>query len=323
LCCPIPSVTAPDIRRRDDVHWHRDRALLIAALALLGIVIASPVTTSADSSKTAHIYGTKIGIMFRASPDDWNSRLGPAGYDGDLLVLQCQVIGAPIGPHNNRTWYFATSRFGSGWLPDHFTDTSIRASQWLPGLQQCRKLNSTQANPEYNRSAAVAWALAHAADPQRSEGLCTIFVSQALWAGGFPRSAEWHEGAWASRIVSGLLDYLQRTASVTKYDITPNLSTNAVPQAVAGDIIAYDWNNDGVLDHTSFVVDLVRQYPEVSDWGQVDHSLVAKAIPVVAPRKRGWTWSAKDNRWQQAVPGQQNMRAYLYHINGGYFVPNY
>jgi len=132
------------------LRW-RVRVLLVMALALLGVGIVPPVMTSADSSTTAHIFGTKIGLMFRSDPNNWDSRQGPAGYDGDLIVLECQVMGTPVGPNGNRTWYYGRTRFGTNWVPDHFTDTPIKASQWLPGLPQCGQQNasasSAQASP--------------------------------------------------------------------------------------------------------------------------------------------------------------------------------
>jgi hypothetical protein len=100
------------------------------------------------------------------------------------------------------------------------------------------------------------------------------------------------------------VDYLQADYSVTWTNITPNLTTNAVPQAEAGDIIVYDWNNGGTTyDHMVFVVDIASgQYPEVSEWGQFNFTPWDKVSNPSSPYvKRGWTWSAMQSEWLQQV----------------------
>jgi hypothetical protein len=184
---------------------------------------------------------------------------------------------------------------------------------------------SADTGPTYDRTAAVNWALSNAQDPQGSSGLCTWFVSQALWAGGMPQTSEWQQGTYDATYVQGLVDYLYDNYSVTWTDITGDLTTNAVPQAEPGDIIVYSWNGNSTLDHMAFVVGIASgDYPEVSEWGQFDFfPEIWNKIdnPSSSYVERGWTWSAMDNKWlQQEHP---NMTAYLLHINGGYFVSSY
>jgi hypothetical protein len=123
----------------------RKRVCLSALTLYVCASILAPVTTAADASVTAHITGTGIGIMFRSNPNDWNSKAGPGGKDGDTAVLHCELMGAPVGQRANRAWYWATTHFGTGWLPDHFLDTPIKANQWLPGLPVCPSGGQTQA----------------------------------------------------------------------------------------------------------------------------------------------------------------------------------
>ena len=74
----------------------------------------------------------------------------------------------------------------------------------------------------------------------------------------------------------------------------------------------------------SFVVNIAKgSYPEVSEWGtpeftgfdwvwyQIHH-------PKEGYTKRGWTWSEKNNKFLQKEYGGE-ARAYLLHINGGFF----
>jgi hypothetical protein len=180
-------------------------------------------------------------------------------------------------------------------------------------------------NPGYDRTAAVHWALENAQDSQGASGLCTWFVSNALWAGGLPRAQNWQQGTYDATNVPGLVSYLEAHYSVTWTDITRDLTTNAVPQAELGDIIVYSWHGNGTLDHMAFVVGFAPgDYPEVSEWGQFNFIpdvwdyLFNPRSPYV---ERGWTYSGVNHAWLQTIyPG---MKAYLLHINGGYFTPTF
>jgi hypothetical protein len=96
---------------------------------------------------------------------------------------------------------------------------------------------------------------------------------------------------------------------------------------MAGDLILYDWGQGDGISHVAFVVDVASgNYPVVSEMGQFDFGLLNAAINkihhVTSPyTSRGWTWSALHKVWlQKRYP---KMKAYLLHINGGYFVPQY
>lgn len=192
-------------------------------------------------------------------------------------------------------------------------------------------------NQFYNRSAAVSWALANAQNVQRWGAQCTWFVSNALWAGGFPQDSQWtssgshsiehYPGTVTAWGVPNLIQYLMDHYSVTWYSLG-NMSQNAVPQAQPGDIIVYSWDGGKSYDHMAFVVDIAAgQYPEVAEWGQDENFTILNTIlgnwrsPYV---KRGWTYSALYNVWLQNDPKVGgDVRAFLLHINGGVFLPNF
>lgn len=171
-------------------------------------------------------------------------------------------------------------------------------------------------NKFYNRSAAVAWAKknAKAQHPTRAPA-CTWFVSNALWAGGFPKDKVWtNKGYHSARLLPGtraawfapdLIRHLRSKYSVSTIPL--NFKANKVPEARAGDFIAYDWNGDGSTDHLAFIVNIASgQYPEVAEWGV---SIGGRT----AYDKRGWTWSANDKKWlQQKYP---KVKASLIRIN--------
>jgi hypothetical protein len=199
---------------------------------------------------------------------------------------------------------------------------------------------SSTANPQYDRTAAVAWALGNANDPQAYPAECTWFVSNALWQGGFAKTAAWTSaGSHGTRPVSyrpGTVDawavpnfvkYMKAHYSVT-WTPLGNMSKNAVPKAEPGDIIVYSWDSGKTYDHMAFVVDIADgQYPEVAEWGTPDwtpwnYAYYQVHHPREGYQERGWTWSQKNHKWLQTeYKGQA--RAYLLHINGGYFAEDF
>jgi|GEM_PF-2220622 len=120
---------------------HRLAVSLAIIAALCGVFFTPQDGASASSTYNAHIVGTDIGIMFRTTPNDWEARGGPAGYDGDTIALHCAIEGVPVGPYSNRIWYQASGLQGSGYLPDRFLDTPINANEWLPGIPRCDDQN--------------------------------------------------------------------------------------------------------------------------------------------------------------------------------------
>src|SRR5688500_10386772 len=75
-------------------------------------------------------------------------------------------------------------------------------------------------------------------------------------------------GTVAATEANTLVAYLRQTYGGVSYtDITQNLTSNAVPEASKGDILAYDWDGDRKIDHLALVVDIAPgQYPVVAEW---------------------------------------------------------
>lgn len=101
-----------------------------------------------------------------------------------------------------------------------------------------------------------------------------------------------------------------------------NAGNNHIPAAEIGDIIAYSWQGNNMINHLVFVVGFARnnsEYPLVAEWGQFDtfgpkDYLKNPRSPYVV---RGWTWSELHGVYLQQRPGNHNMTAYLLHFNGG------
>lgn len=165
----------------------------------------------------------------------------------------------------------------------------------------------------YDSAAAAKWALDHVQDSQPGFPGCTWFASQSLWAGGMPQDDYWNSsnvlgglknGNWGTRtatLAQDLYDHLRYGGSTlviplagrdAQYDRFA-AGRSAIPEARSGDLIAYDWDNDGVIDHMSVVTSIsTGDYPNVSEWGTA-----GGAGSRVGYRSRGWTWSVNENDW--------------------------
>lgn len=173
------------------------------------------------------------------------------------------------------------------------------------------------ATPAYDGQAAANWALSHAQDPQPDFPGCTWFASLALWAGGMPEDEFWSKnalqralvqeatGVHAATLAQDLYDHLRTNGSTlviplaghnAQYDrFSPG--KNGVPEARLGDLIAYDWQNDGTIDHMAVITHFSPgNYPDVSEWGAARGN-GARSDYVY----RGWTWSQNAKDWLRNV----------------------
>lgn len=160
------------------------------------------------------------------------------------------------------------------------------------------------------------WALLHAQDNQPGFNGCAWFVSNALWAGGLTQNDQWHNkgvrigtpplpGTKTATVAEDLYNHLkQRGMRVLQITDRYNPKSTSVPEARPGDVIAYDWDSNGHVDHISMVVNIAPgSYPEVSEWGSAPNGKVSPY------ERRGWSWSASHAKWQKQV--QPRVRAYL------------
>jgi hypothetical protein len=178
----------------------------------------------------------------------------------------------------------------------------------------------------YDRQKATDWALANAQKTPPADGASAWFASNALWQGGLPKTKTWTSAGKASKEVplsptgielsgsnaawnvGALKKYLRKAYPGSEYKAL-DFMANKVPDAEGGDLIFYDWENDGKLDHASVVVDVVGTgYPEVAEW-----SAAADGSAALPYAKRGWTYSQLDHRWIQK--DHSDVAAYLLHID--------
>lgn len=330
---------------------HRLLASLAAFGCLIGVTVAAAPAVDAATGPIFTVMNTSEtlpdGVWFRNSPHtaDTSRITGLGVYRNEQVQLQCYAWGDAVGPYSNRLWYYVNNvtrptvagRADVGYLNAHYINDGKNANQVDAGVPQCGAAPPpTIANPMYNRTAAINWALAHAKDPQAYGAMCTWFVSNVLWAGGFSKTAVWSDqGRYGSApgtkdawwLPSFLPYFMANHSTSGLINITPDLKTNAVPQAEPGDLILYDWGTGEGISHVTFVVDLAAgDYPEVSEMGQYDMNLwdagLNKVVHIRSSYvKRGWTYSQVNHRWLQVK--YPHMKAYLLHINGGYFTPSF
>lgn len=178
-------------------------------------------------------------------------------------------------------------------------------------------LSTPVAASTYNWRQANFWALSHAQDQQPSFNGCAWFVSQALWAGGMTKSKAWTNagvrpgkiwlpGTKAATVAEELYNHLKKQSGVKVLQITDryNPRKTSVPEARPSDVIAYDWDGNGHVDHVSLVVNMApNNYPVVSEWGSAPDGKISPY------QYRGWSWSENHGKWQKQV--YPAVRAYL------------
>jgi len=233
---------------------------------------------------------------------------------GTRLSIDCYVTGESVS--GSTIWNHVTS---GGFIADPLINTGTTSSV----VPSCTGTASTTitapntgvGNATYNRDAAVTYAVKHWSDPQTYGADCTFFASNVLWAGGLPRSTSWFRldvvgpsgypilytySTRAANNANALVIYLVNQSLATKQRLS--WTQNAVPYAAVGDIIAYDWETDGTIDHLSVITSFTTDsYPKVTQ-----HT--------AAQLNRGWTWSIENNTWITYVPGSEHASAYLVHI---------
>jgi hypothetical protein len=334
------AVTASAWMRRVTAMRRTAATVVPTAFVMVGAIVAAP-----SAIASSHVFPTMndSGGLYWRSGTNWNTPISKAGYGvypGTKISVSCYQLGTANVPGSADAMWVKASwasgpGTGSGWINEHFINDGAPINKAAPGVPSCTPPVPIP-NLAYNRSAAVAWALANANDPQAYPAECTWFVSNALWQGGFSRTAAWTSSgshgirpvsyrpgtvdAWA---VPNFKDYFLSHYSAT-WTSLGDMSVNPVPAAEPGDIIVYSWDRGKTLEHMAFVVGIAPgQYPEVAEWGTPDwtpwnYAYYEAHHPREGYQKRGWTWSQKAHKYLQ-VEYKGSARAYLLHINGGVF----
>ena len=102
----------------------------------------------------------------------------------------------------------------------------------------------------YNVDAAIAyadkWATSRNPEYKQYPGVdCCNFVSQCLYAGGMPKNKNWYPASYAWINCSGAIDNFKNYGTF--------MSANS-GNVLRGNPVYYDWNSNGVYDHTAICV---------------------------------------------------------------------
>ena len=323
--------------------------VLVTFLAVAGVIV-TPLTVQADElpdSTLATVLESPdiIAINVRTGPGteyETTSSI-PSGTD---VQIGCWAEGSPAtGPYGETRIWYTLAEDSTKYVSDAFlwTGSPLGVTQHCGKSVSTRQKTTTVSdNPEednlldrittdplsvifenipYDRNASIKWARDHVYDEERYEEDCTWFVSQALWAGGVPKTSEWTDESWNPLALAYRdprnenYSYPAPTRPATHADYFKNYmldkglatiaeiqwSDNTAGGARLGDVIGYDWNNDGRLDHLALVTDINEQgYPFVTEHtpGGTD---------------RYWSWSPSKNDWYEAV--NPSTRAYLLSFN--------
>jgi hypothetical protein len=138
------------------------------------------------------------------------------------------------------------------------------------------------------RETAVAYAATYAVTPNPAYnyypldegGDCTNFVSQATHAGGYPMmetgpNGGWYHTPWTDSLawsnVGHFLGHFEITGWAVDWGEQLHLDDEQYNAAYLGDILIYDWEGDGELDHMTVEVaydgiDPGTPYPEGKGW---------------------------------------------------------
>ncbi|WP_204015135.1 amidase domain-containing protein [Virgisporangium aurantiacum] len=322
---------------RDDTRRTRHVPYRVTA----AVIAAGAITTSAlvggaapaSAAPTFRVEWTKIGIYPRSAPSMASARFGtPALSDGTPVAITCENSGQEVSSAAGTSTIWEQLSDGS-WLPNVFVYTG--SDSWTPGVPRCPQPAQEDASPapatnekrenqqQYRRQDAVDWALAHVNDTERYKNSdCTWFVSQALWAGGLPKTGDWTDSSWDPLKLARKLNvpgptkaaaqanFFRNTVSDEGFAIVTEIrwSDNTAGGAKLGDVIAYDWDkgpnnsqrgSDGLIDHLAIVTHFNQDgYPEVSQ-----HT--------AARTNRYWSWDPEGNWIEFTHP---TAKVYLIHI---------
>jgi hypothetical protein len=291
---------------------------------MLAVTGSVTLTAGANAVTGYHVVVGSAGLNAHNGPGTGYAVVGGLS-NGQAIDISCQTKGTLVGVGLPGTPTDVWDQLTNGWyITDYYTSTPGLAGGYTAGIPQCGAAPPPPPAPQaiYNRTAAKNWAInnvnnANGSLLYYSGDDCTYFVSQALWAGGISKTADWtNDSTDPSKLFNSVIWNPGPTKTATAADIFKNYvvnsgiatikevswSDNTAGGAQIGDIIGYDWQGpaDGILDHLAIVTDLNAQhYPSVS---QHSNSRL----------NRYWSWDIDKNDWIQNT--HLGSRVYLIHI---------
>lgn len=308
--------------------WHIMSGLLLS-IALGGVLFAhiAPVHAQVRTHELIRIVNTPdaSGVNLRSGPSlnyDIVGKIPEYSSDQDYL---CFVYGEIVGNPGTSLWFRVNYNGTIGYYSS-FYDTVDPHRQSIQDLLFDYNLFGCGSvlNTTYDRQSAVNWALQNATATSSWPGFtatCTYFVSQALIiGGGFTETDEFNlKDDHGMRAIPGtatattaplLIDYLRFNypgqIEWRFIGVLDDPHLNTVPEAQAGDIIAYDWAYRGdaqgqgfTIDHLSFITSIDDGHPYVSEWGTAKTDDGENSVEYTS---RYWTYSENKHMFLDAEP---------------------
>jgi len=285
-------------------------AMLACTLALSALVLGGNTTAQAAQAARTHPRPTRTTSPTRLASPTWTAP--PTGTATAAPAATPTETAAPTGT--------ATPTGAPGATGSATPLTSASAAPQPTATVTPQPTTTPSPAPGYNGAQAAAyadqyWSSYNAQWPSfaNAGGDCTNFVSQSLYAGGLAmRTAPLYTGIAAWFMTGGPSTWNYSTSWVNANDNSSFLGgglhaarigtyTGLGPTATQpsgasqGDVISYDWNGDGIVDHQAIVV---------SPDGQLVDAHTNSRYHVY------WTLSAYNAQWQTTV-------ITVYHITPG------
>ena len=290
------------------MHLRTLTKVVSAIACMVGLMVGGLFVAPAARADTQfQIAWTKIGIYPRSAPSMGSSQVGAALSDGTDIGVGCELEGETVsnGFTSSNIWEVLSD---GTYIPNVYVNTGVDG--WTPGVMRC---DYTAPNTDaitsagYDRDAAANWAIDNWDSKPTFDEDCTYFVSQAFLVGGIHETDYWHLDdlypPTAASVANTFVNYMTENNIVIKSELS--WSQNDVPNAERGDVIAYDWDSDGTIDHLSIITSFSGQYPYVTEHTNANMT-------------RGWTWSIEGNDWLEKLSTEkygQPAKVYLLHVN--------
>ena len=101
-------------------------------------------------------------------------------------------------------------------------------------------------NPDKAIAYADKWATSRNPEYRQYPGVdCCNFVSQCLYAGGMPKNSSWYPGSY---------DWINCTGAISNFKKYGKFMSASDGNVLKGNPVYYDWNSNGVYDHTAICV---------------------------------------------------------------------
>ena len=184
-------------------------------------------------------------------------------------------------------------------------------------------------SPEKAVAYADKWATSRNPQYKQYPGVdCCNFVSQCLYAGGMPKNSTWYPASY---------DWINCSGAISNFKKYGKFMTANDSNVLKGNPVYYDWNSNGVYDHTAICVGRNSAGTPIIDAHTGDHYHVAWRlgkngkratiqlrnggnVSGTATQASGGKWVKKNGKWYYYSANGKPVRGWLNYKNETYFL---